>query len=103
MVIFSFNRTFAAVLRFAVVMVNGIYTIVLLILSNVFMTFAWYGHLRLQQSVDDRFLRVLLSGASQPSGLCGQRWPVLVGAVEGHPGVYLAGGVRPDCQLRLPA
>ena len=31
-------------------MVNGIYTIVLLILSNVFMTFAWYGHLRLQQS-----------------------------------------------------
>ena len=50
MVIFSFNRTFAAVLRFAVVMVNGIYTIVLLILSNVFMTFAWYGHLRLQQS-----------------------------------------------------
>lgn len=25
------------------------YTIILLILSNVFMTFAWYGHLRLQQ------------------------------------------------------
>ena len=31
-------------------MTNGIYTILLLILSNVFMTFAWYGHLRLQQS-----------------------------------------------------
>ena len=31
-------------------MINGIYTILLLILSNVFMTFAWYGHLRLQQS-----------------------------------------------------
>ena len=31
-------------------MTNGIYTIVLLIMSNVFMTFAWYGHLRLQQS-----------------------------------------------------
>ena len=29
---------------------NGIYTILLLILSNVFMTFAWYGHLRLQQT-----------------------------------------------------
>ncbi len=28
---------------------NGIYTIVLLIVSNVFMTFAWYGHLKLQQ------------------------------------------------------
>ena len=31
-------------------MANGIYTILLLILSNVFMTFAWYGHLKLQQS-----------------------------------------------------
>lgn len=29
---------------------NGIYTILLLILSNIFMTLAWYGHLRLQQS-----------------------------------------------------
>ena len=28
---------------------NGLYTILLLILSNVFMTFAWYGQLRLQQ------------------------------------------------------
>ena len=31
-------------------MTNGLYTILLLIMSNVFMTFAWYGHLRLQQS-----------------------------------------------------
>ena len=31
-------------------MTNGIYTILLLIMSNVFMTFAWYGHLRLQQA-----------------------------------------------------
>ncbi len=29
---------------------NAVYTILLLVLSNVFMTFAWYGHLRLQQS-----------------------------------------------------
>ena len=28
---------------------NGIYTILLLIVSNIFMTFAWYGHLKLQQ------------------------------------------------------
>ena len=28
---------------------NGIYTLLLLVLSNVFMTFAWYGHLKLQQ------------------------------------------------------
>ncbi|MBL7804860.1 MAG: DMT family protein [Saprospiraceae bacterium] len=27
---------------------KGIYTIVLLVLSNVFMTFAWYGHLKFQ-------------------------------------------------------
>lgn len=29
---------------------NGIYTLLLLVLSNVFMTFAWYGHLKLQQT-----------------------------------------------------
>lgn len=29
---------------------NGIYTVCLLLLSNIFMTFAWYGHLRLQQT-----------------------------------------------------
>ena len=30
-------------------MMNGLYTILLLIGSNVFMTLAWYGHLKLQQ------------------------------------------------------
>lgn len=30
-------------------MLKGIYTILLLIGSNIFMTFAWYGHLKLQQ------------------------------------------------------
>lgn len=29
---------------------SGIYTISLLVFSNVFMTLAWYGHLRLQQT-----------------------------------------------------
>lgn len=29
---------------------SGIYTIALLILSNIFMTLAWYGHLKLQQT-----------------------------------------------------
>ena len=29
---------------------NGFYTILLLVLSNIFMTLAWYGHLKLQQS-----------------------------------------------------
>lgn len=31
-------------------MTTGIYTILLLVLSNIFMTLAWYGHLRLQQT-----------------------------------------------------
>lgn len=29
---------------------TGIFTILLLICSNIFMTFAWYGHLKLQQT-----------------------------------------------------
>jgi len=29
---------------------NSTYTILLLVLSNVFMTLAWYGHLKLQQT-----------------------------------------------------
>lgn len=27
---------------------KGVYTVLLLIVSNIFMTFAWYGHLKLQ-------------------------------------------------------
>lgn len=30
-------------------MIRGLQTILLLVLSNTFMTFAWYGHLRLSQ------------------------------------------------------
>lgn len=29
---------------------NTVYTILLLISSNIFMTLAWYGHLKLQQT-----------------------------------------------------
>jgi len=29
---------------------QGFYAIVLLIISNIFMTFAWYGHLKLQET-----------------------------------------------------
>ena len=29
---------------------NGLQTILLLIVSNIFMTFAWYGHLKFQQT-----------------------------------------------------
>ena len=30
-------------------MTKGLYTIILLIISNLFMTFAWYGHLQFQK------------------------------------------------------
>lgn len=30
-------------------MKNAVWTVVLLIIANIFMTFAWYGHLKLQQ------------------------------------------------------
>lgn len=44
---FHFNtRTFAPQNRKTM---NGTYTILLLIGSNIFMTLAWYGHLKLQQ------------------------------------------------------
>lgn len=39
-------RTFAAKTKY----MNGIYTVLLLVLSNIFMTLAWYGHLKLQQT-----------------------------------------------------
>lgn len=32
---------------------NGLYTIGLLVVSNIFMTFAWYGHIKLQQMKRD--------------------------------------------------
>jgi len=45
---------------------NGLYTILLLIVSNIFMTFAWYGHLKLQQmkvitSATPLYMVILLS------------------------------------------
>ena len=33
----------------SILAMQGLWTILLLILSNVFMTFAWYGHFKLQQ------------------------------------------------------
>ena len=31
------------------IMQQGIWTVIMLVFSNVFMTFAWYGHLKLQE------------------------------------------------------
>ena len=41
---------------------QGIYSIVLLIFSNVFMTFAWYGHLKMKQEFS-WFAALPLAGA----------------------------------------
>ena len=47
----SFNSHFATPLLFKTKQnMSGFYTIILLILSNIFMTLAWYGHLKLQQT-----------------------------------------------------
>ena len=56
---------------------NGLYTIILLITSNIFMTLAWYGHLRLQQS-----------GASQ-------NWP-LIDVSGAEPALEPHVGIPPD-------
>ena len=56
-------------------MVNGIYTIVLLILSNVFMTFAWYGHLRLQQSGISAFFEYCCQVPANRLGFVGNGGP----------------------------
>lgn len=42
-----FCDNFAAVFRFTYM--NGLWTVLMLIASNIFMTFAWYGHLKLQE------------------------------------------------------
>ncbi len=42
-----FCDNFAAVFRFT--HMNGLWTVLMLIASNIFMTFAWYGHLKLQE------------------------------------------------------
>ena len=63
---------------------NGVWTILLLIMSNVFMTFAWYGHLRLQQS-----------GVST-------NWPLYLVIAFSWMIAYLTGGVCCDSEPDLP-
>ena len=98
-------------------MTNGIYTILLLIMSNVFMTFAWYGHLRLQQSgISTNWPLYLVIAFSwmiaffeyccqvpAPYRFCRQWRTLQSGTAEGDSGVYFTGGVCGDCQLYLPA
>ena len=76
---------------------KGIYTILLLIVSNVFMTFAWYGHLKMKQEYS-WFAALPLIGViafswaiaffeytREPHRIYRQRWSVYIDAVEGYP------------------
>src|SRR3954470_14124072 len=62
--------------------------ILMLFASNVFMTFAWYGHLKFKER--DRLCRILAGGACQPLGQRG----LFGGAAQDHAGGDHAGGVR---------
>ncbi len=74
---------------------NGLYTIILLLLSNVFMTLAWYGHLRLQQSG--------ISGNWPLIGVIAFSWGIAFleyccQPVESDSGVHFLGGLCDYCQ-----
>jgi len=74
---------------------KAFYTILLLIVSNIFMTFAWYGHLKLQETkvisnwplyAVVLFSWVILSGSGQSDRLFRQWRPVLIDATQSDSG-----------------
>lgn len=87
---------------------NGLYTVLLLILSNVFMTLAWYGHLRLQQTGISRdwpligvivfswaiaFLEYCCQVPANRIGFDANGGPFSLVQAQGNPGVYQPGGI----------
>ena len=48
---------------------NAVYTILLLISSNIFMTLAWYGHLKLQEMKRDLADTVVTEGTGALSSI----------------------------------
>ena len=80
---------------------KAFYTILLLIVSNIFMTFAWYGHLKLQEMkvISNWPLyavgRVFLSGAGQPHRVRRERRPLLADAAQGYSGGHHADDFHP--------
>lgn len=92
---------------------NGIYTILLLCLSNIFMTLAWYGHLRLQQtgvtsnwpligvivfSWGIAFFEYCCQVPANRIGFQGNGGPFSLVQIESHPGVHLPYSVCHYCQ-----
>ena len=86
-------------------------TVTLLVISNTFMTFAWYGHLKHRSGaaqrgdrlqLADSLRRILLSGPGQPNRL--RSFHRL--SAQDHPGMYYAADLRDLCVFlpgRVPA
>ena len=47
--VFWLNLPDLSFCQIIIYIMQGIYTILLLVVANIFMTFAWYGHLKLQE------------------------------------------------------
>ena len=90
-------------------MTKVILTLVLLIISNTFMTLAWYGNLKLQDmkiiSQNTSIvlivliswciaLRILVPYTGQPHWFRNKRWSILACAAEGYSGGHFVLGVR---------
>lgn len=84
-------------------------TVLLLVTSNIFMTFAWYGHLKLQEmkistgwpvflvilfSWGASLLRILRTGAGKPHRLLRQRRSVQHHAAESDSGSCFPDGLH---------
>ena len=95
-------------------MMKAVLTILLLVTSNIFMTFAWYGHLKLQEmkistgwplilvillSWGFGVLRVLRPSAGQQNRFPGKRRPVQYHAAESHPGSDIIDSFHNRCHF----
>lgn len=96
---------------------NGIYTILLLVLSNIFMTIAWYGHLKLQQtgvsshwpligviafSWAIAFFEYCCQVPANRIGFIDNGGPLLIGSAQGDTGMRIPHRLRRHCQHSLP-
>ena len=86
---------------------QGFYTILLLVVSNIFMTCAWYGHLKMKQQFSwfehlpligvilfSWFLRILFSGTGKPYGIQGEWRTVQSDTIKSNTGGYYACRIR---------
>ena len=93
---------------------QGIYSVLLLIVSNIFMTFAWYGHLKLQTHIElasfrcDTALmgycpiRVLFPSTGQPHRISRKRRTFHSCTAQSHTRSYHTYGIRRFFGGRIP-